>query len=215
LEEVRLQGVPNYFDDQRFGSVGEQKEFVARLMILGRYEEALRLALTAPYEYDRAPQKQAKAILLAHWGDWRTCKAKLPRSLIDYLVSHPTDFRGTLARMRPELRGLYLSAYQSFLWNKMLARRLGEVCRPEQLVMIRLRLGEVPMHRRLEESQQAELVSMQLPLPSARLKIDATDPNAALIDAVLAEEGFPLSEMKIRKMREPFFSKGERAALCL
>ena len=30
LEEVRRQGVPNYFDDQRFGSVGAQREFVAK-----------------------------------------------------------------------------------------------------------------------------------------------------------------------------------------
>src|SRR2546425_8917597 len=37
-------------------------------------------------------------------------------------VHHPTDFKGALERLRPELRGLYLSAYQSYLWNRMLAR---------------------------------------------------------------------------------------------
>src|SRR5262249_6039354 len=55
----------------------------------------------------------------------------------------------------------------------------------------------------------------RLPLPSARLKLKDDDPHAALIDAVLAGEGFKLSEMKIRGLREPFFSKGERAGLCL
>jgi tRNA pseudouridine13 synthase len=219
LEEVRVHGVPNYFDDQRFGSVGEEKEFVARLMILGRYEAALRLALTAPYEHDRAPQKQEKAVLLAHWGDWKTAKAKLPRSharsLVDYLAGHPTDFRGTLARMRPELRGLYLSAYQSYLWNNMLARWLQRLCRPEQLIRVSLRLGEVTMQRNLDESQRSVMAGTTLPLPSARLKIKPDDPQAALIEEVLAEEGFKLSEMKIKKMHEPFFSKGDRLCLCL
>src|SRR5262245_32695174 len=42
-EAVRRDGVPNYFDDQRFGSVAGGQEFVAKLMVLGRHEEALKL----------------------------------------------------------------------------------------------------------------------------------------------------------------------------
>src|SRR5262249_724167 len=47
LQEVRRDGLPNYFDQQRFGSASDG-EFVARHLVLGQYEEALRLALTAP-----------------------------------------------------------------------------------------------------------------------------------------------------------------------
>jgi tRNA pseudouridine13 synthase len=219
LGEVRTDGVPNYFDDQRFGSVGETQEFAARFMILGEYERALQLALTAPYACDRAPQKREKSILNSYWEDWKKCRELLPRgasrSLVSYLANHPCDFRGALARLRPELHGLYLSAYQSHLWNRMLARWLQTHCRPEQLVPIRLRLGEVPMHQRLDEVQQAALADLSLPLPSARLRLDPADPRLALMEAVIAEEGFKLSEMKIRGLRKPFFSKGERAALCL
>src|SRR5207248_6003537 len=60
---VRADGVPNYFDDQRFGSVAGGGEFVAKLMVLGRFEEALRIALTAPYEFDRVDEKRVKATL--------------------------------------------------------------------------------------------------------------------------------------------------------
>lgn len=219
LDEVRRDGLPNYFDDQRFGSVGEGGEFVARQMVRGRYEEALRLALAAPYAHDRAPQKQEKAILRTHWGDWAACKALLPRgharSLVDYLLGHPGDFRGALARLRPELRGLYLAAYQGHLWNRMLARWLVQLCRPEQLVWARLRRGELPMHGRLDRAQHDELAALVLPLPSARLKIDPSDPRRPGIDAVLAEEGLHLNDLKLKGFREMFFSKGERAALCL
>src|SRR5207253_9188939 len=63
-----------------------------------------------------------------------------------------------------------LSAYQSYLWNKMLARWLQRLCRPDQLISISLRLGEMPMHRHLDESQRSVMARTTLPLPSARLK---------------------------------------------
>jgi tRNA pseudouridine13 synthase len=219
LEEMRVDGFANYFDDQRFGSVGQGERFVAHALVQNRYEEALRLALAQPYAYDRGSQKQEKEILHAYWGDWATCKTRLPRgharSLVDYLVSHPSDFRGAVARLRPDLCSLYLSAYQSHLWNRILALALTHLCRPEQLVRIDLRLGKVPMHRRLDEAQRTQLARFLLPLPSARLKLDPEDPRAPLVEAVLAEEGLALHELKIKAFREPFFAKGERPARCL
>ncbi len=219
LEAAGRDGVPNFFDDQRFGSVAKGGEFSARLLILGRYEDALKLALTASYEFDRAVQRQEKAVLQAHWGDWTTCKEQLPRGhariLIAYLRTHPTDFRGALARLRPELRGLYLSAYQSYLWNRMLARWLSKHCRPEQLIPISLRLGEVPMHHDLDPAQQHDLATLTLPLPSARTKLDPSDPRLALVEEVLNEEGLQLQQMRIKGIREMFFSRGERPALCM
>jgi tRNA pseudouridine13 synthase len=218
LEEVRQQGVPNYFDDQRFGSVIAGGDFIGRLLVLGRFEEALRQALAGPYEYDRAEQKKEKALLRQHWGDWAALKERLPRgharSLVDYLVHHPGDFRGAVARLRPELRGLYLSAYQSHLWNRMLARWLSDHCRPGQLVPVRLRLGEVPMHHGLSEEQRRELAAL-LPLPTSRWHPGPEDPRAALAGKVLAEDGLTLEQLKVKGIRELFFSRGERAALCL
>jgi tRNA pseudouridine13 synthase len=218
VDEVRADGVANYFDDQRFGSVGPQREFVARALVLGHFEEALRLALAAPYAHDRAAAKQEKAILRTHWGDWAALKERLPRgharSLADYLAHHPDDYRGAVARLRPELRGLYLSAYQSYLWNQMLARWLEEHCRPEQILRVRLRLGEVPLYRRLDPTQQAELAGLTLPLPTARLKLEPQDRRAPLVQHVLAGEGLELRQLKVKGLREVFFSKGERLAVC-
>ncbi|OAI49942.1 hypothetical protein AYO44_18150 [Planctomycetaceae bacterium SCGC AG-212-F19] len=236
--EVGQDGFPNYFDDQRFGSIQSASELerepggppgepgglaprtsVGGLLVRGLFEAALRLALAEPYDYDRAEQKREKAILNAHWGDWKELKQRLPkghaRSLVTYLADHPTDFRGAVARLRPELRGLYLSAFQSDLWNRMLARWLEEHARPEQLVGVRQRLGDVPFHRGLDPAQRAELAALQLPLPSARLKLPADDPRLPLVQGILAEEGLELKQMQVKGIRELFFSKGERAALCM
>lgn len=219
LDRIAVEGVPNYFDDQRFGSVaGEGEEFIARLLVRGRFEDALQLALTAPYEFDRGSQKKEKALLREHWGDWPALKDELPRgharSLVDHLRVHPDDFRGAVARLRPELRGLYLSAYQSHLWNRMLARWLTQQLRPEQLRPTALRLGEAPFPVDLDAEQRTAFAALQLPLPSARLKLEADDPRAEVVQSVLAEEGLTLHDLQIRGVREMFFSKGERAARC-
>jgi len=219
VEEVRQSGVPNYFDDQRFGSVVEGGEFIGRLLVRGDFEQALRLALAGAYEYDRADQKKEKALLLAHWRDWRVCKEKLPRgharSLVDYLVSHPQDFRGAVKRLRAELRGLYLSAYQSDLWNRVLATYVRSICRPDQILPIPLRLGVMPMHRSLEPQVQTELEKMRLPLPSARLKLDVNSPVQPYLQAILKEENLELRNLRVKGIRELFFSRGDRGALCV
>jgi tRNA pseudouridine13 synthase len=228
LERLRIEGVPSYFDDQRFGSVprgpagsaqGESEEFIARLLIKGQFEEALQLALAGPYEYDRAAQKREKELLTQRWGDWVLLKENLPRgharSLVDYLRVHPVDFRGAVARLRPELRGLYLSAYQSHLWNRILSRWLTQHCPAPQLRRIALRLGDVPIHEGLDAEAQRQLAELSLPLPSARLHLAPDDPRNEVVQAVLAEEGLTLRDLQIRGIREMFFSRGERPALCV
>jgi tRNA pseudouridine13 synthase len=221
LEEVRADGVPNYFDDQRFGGVPaiQPIQFVGKALALGDFEQALHLALTAPYEHDRAAQKKEKAILRSQWGDWAGCQAALKkdsaRALIQHLLHHPGDFRGAVAKLHPELRGLHLSAFQSHLWNRMLARWLQLHLRPEQLLEINLRLGPTPMYRQLEPSQRAGLAALCLPLPTARGQVDTADPSIVLMQAVLEEEGLTRDQLQVKGLREAFFSRGHRAALCL
>ncbi len=220
LARLATEGVPNYFDDQRFGSVSEDGgEFIARLLVRGQFEEALRLALVAPYEHDRAAQKTEKRHLEAHWGDWAKLTQILPHGdtwrVIEYLRVRADDFRGALALLRPELRTLYLSAYQSHLWNRLLAAWLRRHCPAECLRPVALRLGEVPFHVGLEEDNFRGLSALSLPLLSARLKIADDDPLFPMVQEVMAEEGLTLRDMQVRGIREMFFSRGERPALCL
>jgi tRNA pseudouridine13 synthase len=219
LDELRYCGVPNYFDDQRFGSVSQRGAFLARHLLHGRFEDALRQALTASYEFDRAAEKKEKALLRRLWGDWPALKEQLPRSharsLVSYLVDHPSDFRGAIDRLRPELRGLYLSAYQSHLWNRMLAHWLARNVPTEQLTQVQLKLGPVPMHRNVSAELLEQMRTLKLPLHSARTKLDPADARKPYFDAVLAEEGVTLDQFKLKGLHEMFFSKGERAVLCM
>jgi len=135
---------------------------MARALVLGDAEAALKIALTAPLPFlDRTDAKREKIAVAPALGQLARLKELLPpshaRSLVDYLDAHPEDFLTAIARLRPDLRGLYLSAYQSHLWNRMLAGWLQAHLDPLQLVDVPMRPGPLPMYRCLTEPQQTQL----------------------------------------------------------
>ena len=75
LQAVSSDGLPNYFDDQRFGSVGFSGEFIGQAWLKGEHERALWLALAEPNPFDRSGDKTQKAILRECWGRWAEAKA--------------------------------------------------------------------------------------------------------------------------------------------
>lgn len=219
--EVRRSGLVNYYDDQRFGSLCESGEWVARAWCRGDWERALWLALADPHPFDRATEKLQKQILRDHWGRWVECKQALQRShrrsVITFLADKeaagkPVDFRGAFCCLSVDLRGLYLSAWQSALWNRMLDRLVRSVVAADALTTLELRPGPVAMPAALSESEAASLERMKLPFPSARPRTD--DPQAlGLLDAILQEEGLERRQLRIRHPKDSFFSKGVRPAL--
>ena len=217
LEEVPRDGLPNYFDDQRFGSVGFDGGFIAHAWLLGKHEEAFRLAVAEPTPMDRPETKAEKQILRDHWGDWPAAKAALgrshARSLVTYLVDHPTDFKGAFARLRRELRSLYFSAFQSHLWNLMLARLIGRETRFDQRVMLDFKVAPLPIHRHLDPDQAKLLATTRLPLPASRTPLPPEGPIRELALAVVAEMGLAWEDIRVKHLKDVFFSKGDRPAL--
>ena len=213
---IEADGLPNYFDDQRFGSVGYSGEFIAHAWLKGNAERALELALAEANPSDRSAAKAEKAVLRECWGRWAEAKARLDRSsarsIVTYLVDHPADFRGAFARMRRELRTLYFSAFQSHLWNMILARSIERETRIEQRILIGLKGGDYPFPVGLERDQKRSLMNSPIPLPSSRTPLPP-GPLGEAIEEVLAGFQLPWPELKVRHLKDVFFSKGSRPAL--
>lgn len=216
LPQLARDGVANYFDDQRFGSVGESGDFIAAAWCKGDYERALWLMLAEPNEHDRPDDRDEKYILRQYWNRWPEAKNALPkssrRSVVTFLCDHPTDFRRAVGLVRQDLRSLYLAAFQSFLWNDILATEIRKHVPVEQQIPMQLDQNMVPFYRTLNDDGRAALRSLQLPLPSARLHFEETDPRLALYEEVIAKTGLTLRELRVKYPRDSFFSKGERAA---
>ncbi|WP_254512646.1 tRNA pseudouridine(13) synthase TruD [Anatilimnocola floriformis] len=218
LAEAERDGLPNYFDEQRFGSLGESGVFIAQPWCKGDYEKALWLALAEHNVHDRPDEREQKKILREHWGKWPEAKAALARShtrsVITYLADKPIkpDFKRALALVRQDLRSLWLAAYQSHLWNQMLAAVLEANCRPEDLKRQRIARQDLPFFTALPPEHRGWMLDFQMPLPSARLHLEPGDLKD-LIDDVMQAEGMELREVRVKFPRDAFFSRGERPAI--
>jgi len=126
------------------------------------------------------------------------------------MQEHPTDFKGAVLRLRPELQGLYLSAWQSHLWNRMVSRALETRIPADQLTTLPLKTASVVTPKRIPEELKTFWEESVLPLVSARLKPQEGAWWTGLVDDIMREEGLELAKMKIRGADKPFFSRGER-----
>jgi tRNA pseudouridine13 synthase len=211
-------GVPNYFDDQRFGSLGESNRWIAVPWCKGDYGTALWLALAEPNSHDRPEVRQRKQLLRDHWGNWSEARAALDRShersIVVYLCDHPSDFRGALARVRQDLRSLYLSAFQSMLWNRLLAATIVEQFTEQHCAWMESRIGPVPVPNQTQHVGWGFLEKLKIPLPAARQKEFSTEWETRLQE-ILEPLGMERRELRVKYPRDAFFSKGHRPALTI
>lgn len=209
-------GIPNYFDDQRFGSLGDSGQFVAHPWCLGDYERALFLAIAEFNSHDRPREREQKDILRNNWGQWHECKRLLDRShrrsIITYLCDHPTDFRRAIALIRSDLRSIYVAAFQSQLWNQLLAAWWRRSVPDAQLTKVAGAGGELLFPMQLDPSLAERARRLQIPLPSARQK-DWDIEILPLLDEVLEPYEIQRHEIRLKYPRDTFFSKGVRNAM--
>jgi tRNA pseudouridine13 synthase len=213
LGPVKRSGVPNYFDDQRFGSLrGTDGEFIGRALVRGETEKALKLALASPSGEDRKRDRDLKSTMRDRWGDWSGLAKDLPQStektVASYLAGHPGAFGFAFERLDQNLRILYVSAYQSWLWNRTLAaivRKLPDTYEVEYAA------GKHVFYRAIEPAAHDRLAELSIPLitPSERFEGEA----AEIIAALLQDEKVEQRQFRLKKLAKTFFGKGRRDAL--
>ena len=129
ITETAREGVPNYFGLQRFGAIRPVTHKVGEWILRGDYEQAVLtyIGLAFPHETDGI-----KAIRSAFYADprRRSRPPRLPvqmnyeRAMLHHLYTNPGDYAGALHELPPKLLSMFVSAYQSWLFN----------CRPEPAV---------------------------------------------------------------------------------
>lgn len=130
-KEIQEQkGVPNYFGVQRFGEARPVTHRVGEALVKGNVEEAVFIYLAMPFPGELERTRVARQKL---WED-RDVAAALKSypdylhyevAMLNYLVPHPGDYAGSFGVLSPNLRRLFVHAYQSYLFNKILSRRLS------------------------------------------------------------------------------------------
>ncbi len=213
LAAISRDGLPNYFDSQRFGSVGVSGEYIAKPWCLGNFERTIWLALADANVHDRPDQRGDKELIRQAWGKWQECSGRLrtspAREVVGHLLRQPGDFRRAITIFPQALRSLWLATFQSHLWNRILAGFIGQTVGSEACSTLAVGPNRMPFFVQLNEAQRGTMQKAVLPLPSARLHWE-DDVLQSLYDRVLAEEGLELRQVRVKYPRDSFFSKGER-----
>jgi len=128
-ELLNLGGFPNFFGHQRFGTVRPITHWVGKFLAQGDLEKAALVFLAQPSLYEHPESREARQ-QLQKTQDFKEALRNFPehlkyeRSMLSYLVKQPRDFAGAFRRLPLKLRKLFLQAYQSFLFNKVLSQRI-------------------------------------------------------------------------------------------
>jgi tRNA pseudouridine13 synthase len=132
--------------------------------------------------------------------------------VVTYLVDHPTRFRKAFALLNESLRGLYLSAFQSAVWNRMLAQVIHtENQLSTDAHCFSVEVGDCMLPFPVVNDENVGH-GTELPLPSARCK-GLDDDMRDLCNEALSHYGMTLDQMKLSFPRDRWFSRGLRRTM--
>jgi tRNA pseudouridine13 synthase len=124
-----LGGFPNFFGTQRFGSVRPITHLIGKDLIRGDFEGAVMKYVAYPMDEESSEANDARR-RLEETRDFkealRTFPGKLTfeRTMLMRLNETPGDYIGALRTLPPNLLMMFVHAYQSFLFNRIICERV-------------------------------------------------------------------------------------------
>ncbi|HYC19308.1 MAG TPA: tRNA pseudouridine(13) synthase TruD [Candidatus Bathyarchaeia archaeon] len=130
IEEIRnARGLPNFFGIQRFGSIRPVNHIVGRALVEGDLERAVMTYIAKPF-LDEPDDVKAVRQSVAETYDFKEALKRMPvrlryeRAMLNHLAKYPNDFDGALGVLSTNLQKLFVHAFQSYLFNRMVSSRL-------------------------------------------------------------------------------------------
>jgi len=126
IAALQMRGVPNYFGEQRFGH-RQNSQRLGKALVQNDMDTFLHELLGNPQSTEALPAQHARALF--DNGDLAAALEAFPsflrdeRTVLRQLV-RTGDAQRAVRALDKRLKRLYVSAYQSYLFNKLLAQRL-------------------------------------------------------------------------------------------
>jgi len=216
LAEINRRGVVNYFDSQRFGSLKHGQGFIAKDLLRGDFEGALKNVIAKPSDLDKTYDAKVKAFWRDHWGEWRR-RCTIPGAdryerIIGALRHDPKNFREAFLRIDSKTRAMLVFTYQSYLWNEGVRRLLMSLLSGQSLMAIKYQAGTLLFPRDVPAELLPRLRNLSFPLLGPETKIE--DPDVAkAVDWVLGREKLSVAQLQVPETPEIFFRHEERPVL--
>src|SRR5260370_12597672 len=213
VAEVQRAGVVNYFDSQRFGFLKHGQGFIAKQLVRGDWEGALKAFLATPSELDKSDDAKVKAFWREHWGEWQLRApqeaGKRYAPLLRQLREDPRNFKGAFLHIDRRVRMMALLELQSFVWNEGVKRYLGTRVPSAELIGLRYQAGALTFPRSLPRELRDDLWSRSFPLlaPDSKFDDDLTRETAL---GALRAQGLTLEDLRVPGTPQLFFKHEER-----
>lgn len=206
LEVLHKRGVPNGFGPQRFGA-RDNTHLLGRCLVRRDAEGFVRYLVGNPREDDRPDTAHARQ--LADAGQWRAAFGAWPqrgtvehRALSMLASGRPLD--AVIQGLPNSLRRLYVSAYQSWLFNLILARRLTsiDILYDGDLAVKHVNGAFFAVAEAAIEQPRADVIEISPsgPLYGPKVRLAAGEPGE-LERAVLAAHDLTLEDWRLRGVR--------------
>jgi len=225
-------GVPNFFGHQRFGTVRPITHFVGKALVKGNFKKAVMLFLAKPSPYEHPESRKAREQLQKTQNFQQALKTfpkqlHYERLMLKHLAEKPQDFVGAFRRLPIKLRELFPQAYQAYLFNKFLSKRIADglplnnaevgdyvvsLQRSGLPLLTMYKIVKTENHAEVNEAIKAGRMLLALPLIGFKQK-PSQGVQGEIERQILEEEGIAPANFKIKDMPE-ISPKGElRAAL--
>ncbi len=122
---------PNYFGEQRFGSNRKNTHIIGEYLLRGRADKAV-LTFLCDSEGEENEEARAARKSLQETLNFSTALKnfpsylKLERSMLDYLSKNQNDYVGALRRLPRATLLMFIHAFQSYIFNRLLSDRIRE-----------------------------------------------------------------------------------------
>lgn len=126
---AKVNGFPNFFGIQRFGVIRPVTQDIGKLLVQKKFEDAILAYIGNPMEGEPEKDYEVRAEFDRCWDlEWAIENypkyLNFERIMINYLIRHPEDYIGALDQLPKNLCMMFIHAYQSYLFNKMVCARI-------------------------------------------------------------------------------------------
>lgn len=215
-EAVAADGVPNFFDSQRFGSARHGEGFAGKKILLHKWEEALQLHLARPSSFDTESRRKRMLAFKRHWGQWEHCLEKsatrTEAHIFGYLARRRGDFKGALKLIERPMLALFMHTYQSWLWNEAVCKYLKATLPSDLLMPARYLGGRLLFHRFVPADLIGRWRKFEVPLMAYRTKFRDGQVEKAYLEVLRAEKLTQL-QFKPPGHNVPYMKEEERRLL--
>jgi tRNA pseudouridine13 synthase len=222
VEELNEEGgIPNFFGHQRFGTTRAITHRVGKAIIKANLREAAMIFLAEPSPHEHPSSRQARK-QLQDTQDFKQALRDFPkqlryeRAMLKRLAEEPDDYAGALRRLPKKLRELFVQAYQSYLFNRFLSKRIKEGVPLNKtdvgdcaVNVERSGLPLITMYRIVSEAVNAEVnnkiktAKMRLAIPLIGFKQRPMLGRQGIIEKqILEEEGVSIEDFKVTALPE-------------